>query len=114
RDAGVGVGVVVEAHHRVAGQVGLPGAQVEAGGVLAVVAVDEQQPNLRAAPALGLVDGEPADHGDVVGVAGLVDLPDSVEPNIRVLVGDGAGPEAGGGPVPRQIVRVDRPHVGAH
>src|SRR5699024_328024 len=49
-DAGERFAVVVEAHDRAGRQVSFPSGEVETNVLLVVVAVDEQQPNLRASP----------------------------------------------------------------
>src|SRR5699024_8031495 len=62
--------VIVEAHNRPRREVPLPRGEVEAHVALEVVAVDEQQPYLRAFPRAANVSGEVTDHRDPVTVTG--------------------------------------------
>src|SRR5690606_18441368 len=110
---GVGFGVVVEGDDGVSGQVALPGGEVLADGVLAVVSVDEQQADLGAGPGGSDLVGESLDHGDAVPQAALADLADGVLPDGGIGEVQSAGSATGGGAVAGKVVGVHGPHMGA-
>src|SRR5699024_6539582 len=105
--------VIVEAHNRPRREVPLPRGEVEAHVALEVVAVDEQQPYLRAFPRAANVSGEVTDHRDPVTVTGVAHLPLSEPPVLRVGVVNAVthGPVAGRRAVAGQVVRVDSPDM---
>src|SRR5690554_1049580 len=99
--------VVIEGDDRVLGQVLLPGGEVLADSVLAVVTVDEQQADLGAVPLLADLHGEALDHGDVLGQTHLPDLALRVLADARVGEVQTAPAPPGSGAVSGQVVRVE-------
>src|SRR5690606_35514190 len=102
-DTGEGFGAVGERDDGVPGPVALPGGEVLADGVLAVVAVDEQQADLRSGPGGADLVGESLDHGDAVPQAALADLADGVLPDGGIGEVQSAGSATGGGAVAGKV-----------
>src|SRR5690625_2077656 len=107
-------GIVIEADDSISGQMGLPASEILTSGVLPVVSVNEQQSHGGSLPVLCFFHRKASDQGDDFLKTTPADLFPGTLTDGRVSEVESTSTAPGCGPVPRQVVRINGPHVRPH
>src|SRR5690625_2751369 len=98
----------------ISGQMGLPASEILTSGVLPVVSVNEQQSHGGSLPVLCFFHRKASDQGDDILKTTPADLFPGTLTDGRVSEVESTSTASGCSPVPRQVVRINGPHLRPH
>src|SRR5690625_3571957 len=107
-------GIVIEADDSISAHMGLPASEILTSGVLPVVSGNEHQPHGGSLPVLCFFHTKALNQGDALTKSTHFNLLFGTLTDGRVSEVESTSTAPGCGPVPRQVVRINGPHVRPH